>query len=725
MYDLNDYLHSNNFKKLCYALDISQEDIEHEIYNINDKTNIWDSIALIIYSHIIKRDMASDKCSVDSSKLWNVLRDYEYYFQIFNPYYKETFYLTFRAKSSGKVNSFYLLDKYLKNLLVNFFPDKIELAKVTILILIVRFLINKKTLSDTSKKFLINELFVKFKDNPFCFDDISNYYEQTLEHMLSFPSVKVRDFDSRALLDVFLIIEDNFLANFIDDLIAKSCEKYNRSNCDYLLVDETFLSDDRVFQVFACGLKQDDGIVFKARFDDSKYLINDNLVWDLLAVEVDESSKYAYTLKMFDKYGMCYEFSEEKITDYDNFKLKTFTCLENDKKYFYIDELNKENYERIELDENNLVDMISHKDFTPVFEDLIDLLNLDLDFAYNLQNQVISENLSENQIIDILNDYIEFRPNDLVKNILPQNKKSNILHAQIVNLLEFREITNEKYIEKLAIYAKDVDIINNHIPQYLNQIIGDDMRGENSMKSYLDVGKFVAPRWLMYPELSATTIGWRMGYGESYWMSIPFETEEFRKLFPKPLNWLCHNEEDQNGAEKLGKYSFFARFWRKDGIQKYSIINEDDYIIVNDFITLEQADKEFRLNAMHFSSIKSYILRAKYDLFRPYDEIDSTGLNDDFELSGSQEKELWNHYKYSACLNGAYYKIMKDDNLKQTLLDTGDKSLVYISDDEWGGKENLFGFALMELRDEIRRLYKNNDKIDWEYSEYLVHNPKY
>ena len=240
------------------------------------------------------------------------------------------------------------------------------------------------------------------------------------------------------------------------------------------------------------------------------------------------------------------------------------------------------------------------------------------------------------------------------------------------------------------------------------------------MKSYLDEGKFAAPRWLMYPELSATTIGWRMGYGESYWMSIPFETDEFRKLFPKPLNWLCHYEEDENGAKKLEKYSFLARFWRKDGIQKYTTINEDDYIIVNDFITLEQADKEFRMNAMHFSSIENYIVRAKYDLFRP--EIDSV---DNFELITNQQQELWNHYKYSACLNGVYYKIMEDDKLKQILLDTGDKSLVYISDDEWGGGKNLFGFALMELRDEIRRLYKNNDRIDWEYSKYLVQNPRY
>lgn len=108
----------------------------------------------------------------------------------------------------------------------------------------------------------------------------------------------------------------------------------------------------------------------------------------------------------------------------------------------------------------------------------------------------------------------------------------------------------------------------------------------------------------------------------------------------------------------------------------------------------------------------------------PHEGYDFTDLNDDFELTESQQ-ELWNHYKYSACLNGAYYKIMNDDNLKQILLDTRDKSLVYISNDEWGGEENLFGFALMELRDEIRRLYKNNDKIDWEYSEYLVHHPRY
>lgn len=124
-----------------------------------------------------------------------------------------------------------------------------------------------------------------------------------------------------------------------------------------------------------------------------------------------------------------------------------------------------------------------------------------------------------------------------------------------------------------------------------------------------------------------------------------------------------------------------------------------------------------RLNIMFRIILKKKLLFQFND-----SSFDYTRLNQDFKLSYAQE-ELWNHYKYSACLNAAYYKFMQDETLKEKLLKTGDKSLVYISDDEWGGEENLFGFALMELRDEIRRLYKNEDLIDWEYIEYIIHNP--
>ena len=75
---------------------------------------------------------------------------------------------------------------------------------------------------------------------------------------------------------------------------------------------------------------------------------------------------------------------------------------------------------------------------------------------------------------------------------------------------------------------------------------------------------------------------------------------------------------------------------------------------------------------------------------------------------------------------------MQDRYLMEKLLLTGDKTLIFRSDDEYGCDENLsgknlFGFALMEVRDEIKRLYAHQNQIDWQYSQYLknrrVFNP--
>ena len=43
----------------------------------------------------------------------------------------------------------------------------------------------------------------------------------------------------------------------------------------------------------------------------------------------------------------------------------------------------------------------------------------------------------------------------------------------------------------------------------------------------------------------------------------------------------------------------------------------------------------------------------------------------------------------------------------------------FISDDE----ENISGRVLMKIYDEIRRVCRNEDNIDWEYTEYLKHKP--
>ena len=53
------------------------------------------------------------------------------------------------------------------------------------------------------------------------------------------------------------------------------------------------------------------------------------------------------------------------------------------------------------------------------------------------------------------------------------------------------------------------------------------------------------PLWLAYPEIDRYSIGWRMGYGESYrykfgdwWNTLSKEEqEEYQTLFPEPVTW--------------------------------------------------------------------------------------------------------------------------------------------------------------------------------------------
>ena len=89
------------------------------------------------------------------------------------------------------------------------------------------------------------------------------------------------------------------------------------------------------------------------------------------------------------------------------------------------------------------------------------------------------------------------------------------------------------------------------------------------------------------------------------------------------------------------------------------------------------------------------------------------------------DDQTWNEIKYSLVLNGNYNKFTHSDELRRFLLSTGDSVLVEASpydciwgiglgadsDDaqdprKWRG-ENLLGFALMEVRDEIRKVYAN------------------
>ena len=91
------------------------------------------------------------------------------------------------------------------------------------------------------------------------------------------------------------------------------------------------------------------------------------------------------------------------------------------------------------------------------------------------------------------------------------------------------------------------------------------------------------------------------------------------------------------------------------------------------------------------------------------------------------DEMIWDEVKYSIVLNSNYLKFTLDPKFRDFLLSTGDSILAEASpyDNIWGimmeetdenalnplkwRGQNLLGFALMEVRDEIRRVWKNAD----------------
>ena len=98
-------------------------------------------------------------------------------------------------------------------------------------------------------------------------------------------------------------------------------------------------------------------------------------------------------------------------------------------------------------------------------------------------------------------------------------------------------------------------------------------------------------------------------------------------------------------------------------------------------------------------------------------------------------QSVWDQAKYLIVLNGNWYKFSQNKHLKNFLLSTGDAVLVEASpyDAVWGIQlsadapdasnpmnwqgENLLGFALMEVRDELRRVTQNESLCDWSMVE--------
>lgn len=304
-----------------------------------------------------------------------------------------------------------------------------------------------------------------------------------------------------------------------------------------------------------------------------------------------------------------------------------------------------------------------------------------------------------------LYEYVKYKIRQLHSNLL--NNSSVFVRSIDGMKKELKGFVDDEF-DLFINHLIEIDYLYQPREGYIKLVGFEDL---NTIKEYLEDNKFAAPQWLVYPQLSAWTIGWRMGAGENYVMNMPYSTEEFKKLFPKPQSWSFRASKSLYKPHPLLGY-----FWSEDGKPKYP--NSPKGIEVNDFIGMDD-EKEFYSDAFTFKSIEHAVLLSKYLYFDKYGQKDKDfdELNE-LKLAPDAEKR-WEIYNYSVILNASYFKVMQDENLKKWLLETGNEPLIYISDDG----ENLFGRALMELRDEIRRICKNEDKIDWQYTEYLKWKP--
>lgn len=283
------------------------------------------------------------------------------------------------------------------------------------------------------------------------------------------------------------------------------------------------------------------------------------------------------------------------------------------------------------------------------------------------------------------------------------------------------------------------------------------------MKKTYDIKNLMAPPWFMYPHISSCSIGWRMGYGESYLMEFwswysslsMNEQKQFQQMFPTPKGWFgCYEDEPttedfytDNGIllwEKDGKMKYIINSLQKDFLEGKDIDylffwghqpSNDGSITKTCFSQWWKSD--FAIDEYNYCCMEQYMMAEKARLFddnEVLEEILERNNPKQIKALGRKVKnfneDIWQKNRYSIILNGNFAKFLQNESLMKFLLQTEHKVLVEASpydkiwgigmsvEDkkinnplEWNG-ENLLGFALMEVRDEVIRVCPNYKKLN-------------
>ena len=277
--------------------------------------------------------------------------------------------------------------------------------------------------------------------------------------------------------------------------------------------------------------------------------------------------------------------------------------------------------------------------------------------------------------------------------------------------------------------------------------------------------KIMPPPWLAHRDIERYSIGWRMGYGEDFidrfgdWLNTlsPEERAEYRALFPEPVTWKDWWDDEDN-SQLLEHGDFFIEVWQAEGRPKYTLQWLQQEISAgrkrelclfwghqpskDDSMTKSCLSqwwmKDFYAMANSYLCMEQYMMAAKAELFGDKeirDQILTCSVQKYIKALGRKvrgfDQAVWDKFKYAIVLNGNWLKFSQNRELREFLLSTGDSVLVEASpyDNIWGIRlsanspeawdpfrwrgQNLLGFALMEVRDELRRVTQNEILCDW------------
>jgi len=137
---------------------------------------------------------------------------------------------------------------------------------------------------------------------------------------------------------------------------------------------------------------------------------------------------------------------------------------------------------------------------------------------------------------------------------------------------------------------------------------------------------------------------------------------------------------------------------------------------------------KFEENGIVYKTAEHYMMAGKARLFNDHETLQEILISNSPNQAKSLgrkvknfDPKIWDEHKYDIVKQGNLLKFSQNEKFKEFLLSTNDKILVEASpyDKIWGigmletdtraenpllwNGENLLGFALMEVRDELRR----------------------